>query len=296
MHTGAHHPDSGKSWMRAPKGKSILIYEGDLDTNDVDVYDYSNGKLVGTLTGFQMPAGGCVDEKGDVYIANYASGTAVKYAHGGTKALETYSSRGQPLGCAVDAKGDLAVTSFSPAQVTVYAGGDPAKGTTYTSCAANQWTMGYDNKGNLIGVGQGSKICALLKGAKSVSTLSTKGITIDYPGGTTWDGKYIALADQQANRGFNLGIYRASLSGSTLTSRGETILTCATGYTGGAAPFILGSKNTPVNDRQAKVVVGVNIGCGSGIGLWHYPKGAEFKDYTGTRFPNGLAVSIGESK
>jgi hypothetical protein len=41
--------------------RSTLIYTADDETSDVYVYDYSDGKLVGMLKGFDEPYGGCVD-------------------------------------------------------------------------------------------------------------------------------------------------------------------------------------------------------------------------------------------
>jgi hypothetical protein len=106
-----------------------------------------------------------------------------------------------------------------------------------------------------------------------------------------WDGKYIALTDQAAGKS-RTGIIEASLSGSALTSHGEPILECKSGYTDVIAPFVVGKKNTPVNDQQGKVVVGP--GCGSGIAFWHYPQGGNpFKTYGDGSAGYGAAVSLG---
>jgi hypothetical protein len=168
--------------MLPQKKKSVLIYAA--GGSGVDVYDYSDGKLVGTLTGIDGPEGGCVDAKGDVYIAT-VDGEILEYAHGGTKVLNTYSPGGELVGCSVDSKGDLAATSFDPGEAVVFAGGDPKKGTTYTGACTYLWSMGYDRSGNLIGVGETSSAgrCypALLAGATSMSSLSFSG-TIDFPG------------------------------------------------------------------------------------------------------------------
>jgi hypothetical protein len=127
-----------------------------------------------------------------------------------------------------------------------------------------------------------------------MTALSASGITIVFPGGTMWDGKYIAVGDQEANGGFGTGIYEASLTGSTLTSHGEALLTdtCDSNYADVVNPFILGKKNTPVNDRQGKVVPGANLDCGT-VNLWHYPKGGNpFKTYEGIE-GGGVTISIG---
>ncbi|HEX3368722.1 MAG TPA: hypothetical protein VHS56_04025, partial [Candidatus Cybelea sp.] len=93
------HPDRRPSYMQPDAGKkAALLYVGDWATNDVDVYDYANGKQVGTLTGFSEPYGQCVDAKGDIYITNFGAGNAVEYAHGGSTVLNTYSRVGEPIG------------------------------------------------------------------------------------------------------------------------------------------------------------------------------------------------------
>jgi hypothetical protein len=295
-------PDRHPSFMSPDaKKKGALLYTGDWATNDVLVYDYPSGKQVGTLTGFDAPYGMCVDATGDVYIANFYGGTAVEYAHGGTSPLKTYTQVGEPMGCSVDANGDLAVTSFNPGGVTVFAGGDPAKGTTYTGPCEFQWMMGYDRKGDLIGIGEQQtdaiSACALLAGSQSITVLSgccTGPITIDFPGGTMWDGKYIALGDQEFGGTFGTGVYQATLSGTTLTMKGSTPLEGCTGSYDDISPFILGKKNTPVNHKQAKVAVGPDGGCSSGsIGLWHYPAGGPpFKEIANPSIPYAGAVSL----
>jgi hypothetical protein len=285
--------------------KAALIYTGDEETNDVYVYDYSNGKSVGTLTGFDEPYGGCVDAKGDVYITNYGAGTVVEYAHAGTEVIDTYDSGGTPVGCSVDSKGDVAVTSFDPGEAVVFAGGNPMNGATYSGGSCTYlWPMGYDHSGNLIGVGEtspgGRCYAGLLSGATSMSSLSFSG-TIDFPGGTMWDGKYIALGDQEAGGTFNTGLYRATLKGSTLSPVGSEVTltdTCSDEDNDIVSPFIVGKKNTPVNDQQGKVVIGTNQGttqgyrsCPHGIEFWHYPQGGN--PFKGEASGTVLAISIG---
>jgi hypothetical protein len=283
-------------------GKSILIYAAPADTDEVDVYDYSNGKQVGTLSGFSAAAG-CVDATGDVYMVS-ASGNAVEYAHGGTTPIQTYSPGGDLVGCSVDAKGDFAVTASSPGVLTVYLNGKPSQSRTYSNSECEiMAAMGYDDKGNIIGEGQyaGTYICGVLRRAKQEITLSTNGITINAPNGSMWDGQYLELGDQEAGSGKSLtGLDEVSLSGTTLTSRGEVMLTdtCYRGLVDVLNPFVVGEKNTPVNRHQGHVVVGSNRLCpasnGLGIEFWHYPRGGNpFKTYSTAQSVNVLAVSIG---
>lgn len=306
------------SWMQANASKSTLIYAGGfvpdagkLTLNfaggfygGIYVYDYSTGKRVGKLSADSD--GMCVDAKGDVYVTEL-SGSTLEYAHGGTKVLKTFNSDGIPAGCSVDAKNDLAVTSARPADVTVFAGGDPNKGTTYSDSSCTSLNkMGYDNKGTLIGQGGNSGssnviICALLAGSQKMTTLSMKGFTIGAADGTIWDGKYIALSDQDVGGKVTSGIVQASLSGRALVSHGETLLSdkCSGGsHTDITGPFIVGTNNTPINDRQGKVVVATDSVCTAKgsylIEFWHYPKGGNpFKSYKETIPIGGVVVSIG---
>jgi hypothetical protein len=303
------HPDRSRSWM-APNAKNSkeLLYVGDDETNDVYVYDYKSGKSVGTLTGFSAPYGECVDAKGDVYIANFDDENAVEYGHGGTKVLNTYDvSGGTPIGCSVDAKGDVAVTSFDPAEVTVFAGGNPDKGTTYSASSTcyYMWTMGYDHSGNLIAGGEteygGDELCALLSGRTSIIALSSSSGSIYFPGGTMWDGKYIALTDQEVGDAYETGIIRATLKGTTLTYVSATDLgdDCYGDYTDDVNPFIVGKKNTPVNGKEGNANVGPNLWCqaegkGGKLDYWHYPGGGmPYKSLSNaSEDPYGAAVSI----
>ncbi|HEV3090631.1 MAG TPA: hypothetical protein VGX91_04205 [Candidatus Cybelea sp.] len=303
------HPDHGQSFMRPDKkgSKSAYLYVGDWDTNDVYVYDYPSGTAVGTLTGFGEPYGMCTDKKGDVYVANFEDGNAVEYAHGGTSPINTYASGGEPIGCSVSAKGDVAVTSFSPGEVVVYAGGNPSKSTTYSDSSCEyEWPAGYDSKGDLIGVGEYSSIdvCALMAGSKSEEVLSESGITIDFPGGTSWDGKYIGLGDQEAGGTFESGDWPSTISGTTIKGTTETKLsdTCYSDYDDTVSIFYTnGKKNIfPHGKKQANTAVGPNLWCAdagtSKVDYWKYPAGG---NPTGNLTsppgaPYGAAVSIGK--
>jgi len=300
------HPDHARSRMRRDTGSSPLLYVGDQSTNDVFVYDYPSGTAVGTLTGFNAPYGMCVDATGDVFITNSGSGTAVEYAHGGTSPIKTYSPGGNPIGCSVDANGDVAITSFDPGEVTVYAAGSSSEGTTYSSPCSEQWTMGYDDSSNLIGVGTASSAtlaCALLSGASTVTTLSTSGITIDAPGGTQWDGKYIALGDQEAGGTKQTGVWPSTLSGSILTAASSEVTfsdTCYSNYTDDVNPFFVGKTNvTPGGSGgQATAMVGPNLWCNtegsSKVDYWAYPAGGSPTGNLSSppSEPYGAAVSV----
>jgi hypothetical protein len=297
------HPDRNRSSMLPDaKASEALLYVGDDSTDDVYVYDYKSGKPVGTLTGFDGPYGECVDTKGDIYVVNFDAGNAVEYAHAGMAPVQTFSPGGTPIGCSVDSKGDVAVTSFDPGAVTVYAGGDPNKGTTYGESSCTYfWTMGYDDKGNLVGGGESSSgtqyICGLLAGKKSMTLLSTSGFTIDFPGGTTWDGKYFIIMDQGGD--FQSGLVRVTLKGTTLYYVSQTTLSddCYNDYVDVVNPFIAGKTNTLFYGKQGNAVVGPNLWCADGgsgkVDYWHYPAGGmPYKNLSSLSDPYGSAVSF----
>jgi hypothetical protein len=294
------------SWMNPLASRtSKLLYVSNYNENEVAVYDNLSKKQMGLLTGFSSPSGQCVDAKGDVYIANSGNGTVDEYAHGGTSLIKAFSTSGNATGCSVDKANDLAVSdllgaSYAAGSVTVFPKGS-TKGVNYsdpTDCHY-VWPPGYDDKGNLVMIGENEAsqtvtFCAVLKGAKSLTTLTAKGFTIFSPTSTMWDGKYLALGDQEIGGNFQSGFIEASLSGSTLKSHGQIVLTdtCDGAYTHVVQPFIAGSKNTPVNDKRSTVVVGGNGLCSGDLRAWHYPAGANpYKSFT---FPSdGQSISIG---
>jgi hypothetical protein len=303
-------PDRGKSWMKPSAKKSDLLYVSDWYTNNVFVYAYPSGAAMGTLTGFSLPYGMCVDKRGDIFITNFGASSAVEYAHGGTAPLRTLNTGGDPIGCSVSPSDDLAVTNYVSSDALRYGSVvvfHHAKGTgaTYTSPTDcyYMWPGGYDDKNNLWIQGEYShpNVCELAAGSSSITPASFNQ-AINYPGGTMWDGKYIALTDQEFDQERLTAIYRAKISGSSLTQVGTPVALsddCAGGVTDVTSPFVVGAKNTPVNRIPASVVVGSNVICvketGAGrIDFWKYPAGgnavASLADPPKETF--GAAVSI----
>jgi hypothetical protein len=302
----AHVARAGASWM-LPEAKSIkrLLYLSD-GSQAVYVYDYANGKQVGELTGLNGTSGECVDAKGDVFIANFTGGDVVKYARGGTKPLATFHTNGNAIGCAVDKNDDLAAanlydfSSYRPGALCLWKHGK-GNGACYlgTGPCFYIYSPGYDDKGNVIFEGQGdiaTGVCAVLSGTSKVTTLSYNGASC-CGGAVMWDGKYIAVTDLEVvGSSVQTTIARATLSGTTLTIRSETSLSDTCGVDGGVevnAPFIVGTKNTPVNDKQGTALIGGNLACdgSGGLAFWHYPPGGN--PYRSVGFaPAGEAVSI----
>ena len=79
--------------------------------------------------------------------------------------------------------------------------------------------------------------------------------------------------------------------------------TCYSDYVDDVNPFVLGKKNTPVNKKQGKFMVGTNLWCadsgsGGGVDVWHYPAGGSpYKNIPLTvAEPYGVILSIGTGK
>lgn len=284
----AVHPDREKSWMAPDAKKSHLLYIGVPYTNDVNVYKYpivgKKATPIGTLTGFNDPQGECVDIKGNVWIVNQQAATILEYAHGGTTPIATLNDPDQvPVDCSVDpTTGNLAVSNnfnnatFGPGSVSVYQNAqgtpqlysDPSFGEMFFLC--------YDNMGNLFVDGlktDGSSFqYAELPQGSSTFTDITLNQNIGSPGGVQWDGKHVAIGDQD-----NPVIYETS--GATVV--GTISLTGASDV----GQFYITSQL----DKYSKVVAANN----KGVDIFKYPSGGSPKRRIAEAggAPSGTAIS-----
>ncbi len=288
------HLDRGQSWMK-PGTADIkeLLYVSDLATNDVYVYDYPSGGPVGKLTGFDQPGAQCVDRKGDVYIAS-ASGL-LGYKRGTTHRITAIP--GVAKGC---------VAHLNRYSVLQSSGSGPDHDCTWykhqkrISCwespnaCYTMWPIGADLAGVQVAEGEPS-------GGGTVAVCSEFAVlsfkqTIYSPGPVMWDGKYLALTNQEVGGARQTTIFQASRSRKTLTLEGQTFLAdpCDAGSTQVAQPFIVGTKNTPKNKQQGTVVVGGNTLCPGTFDYWKYPAGGDpiMTLQSAPQEPSGDSVSI----
>ncbi|MGC1380698.1 MAG: hypothetical protein WA814_06695 [Candidatus Baltobacteraceae bacterium] len=204
-----------RSWMLPEAKHEPLLYVANWSyfQNDVLVFSYPAAKLVGTLTADMLnPDGLCVNKKGDVWVVNNTPNAAdlVEFAHGGTTPIATLGDPAQIAEtCSVDfVTGDLAVAnhatlSSGAGSVSVYA---HAQGSTPQIYGSPQiaivYFCGYDDKGNLFIDGThagyyGFEFAELAKGKKSLQIVKLKGGKINFPGQIQWDGKHLAVGDQE---------------------------------------------------------------------------------------------------
>ncbi len=94
----ATHADRGTSWMLPEAKDEALLYADDPAREDVFVFAYPKGTLLGTLTGFNAwPNGLCIDAYGHVFITTEESeikGVIYEYNHGGTAPIASLSDEG----------------------------------------------------------------------------------------------------------------------------------------------------------------------------------------------------------
>jgi hypothetical protein len=279
---GAPHANHRQSWIARDAKTTDLLYVSDEGTNDVDIYSYPKGTLVGMLTGFSFPEGECTDKNGDVFVANDDEQNVPEYARGGTTPIAILNDAGYyPVGCSVDKKtGNLAVTntfntSFTNGAVAIYkhAQGDP---TYYTnSVLVYPHLCGYDAKGNLDVDGFNTSFAfqfGVLPRASATFTDVTLNQSIGFPGGVQWDGNYVAVGDGDTNT-----IYQFIIAGSGGTVTGSTPLT--------------GARDVAQFWKQGSTVIGPDT-LNADVGFWSYPGGGYATQViTGLSQPFGATIS-----
>jgi hypothetical protein len=229
-HAIATRTDRSGSWMAPDAASQDLLYVS--NTNDVTVYSYPRGRLEGKLKHFYIAEGQCVDQNGDVFIANYGGGGIYEYAHGGTKPIRKLTGAVGPFDCSIDpTTGNLAATDASSSHggVAIFKNSRGAP-TYYTNPAFHYYdSCGYDAAGNLFvdGMDKYSQfIFAELPKSSSQLKVVALNQYIGSPAAVRWDGKYVAIGDSSTPV-----IYQFVISGSSATRVGTTRL-------GGSAQYI----------------------------------------------------------
>jgi hypothetical protein len=283
------------SWMTPDAKSQALLYVSDFGTNDIYVFSFPNGKLVGTLTGFDSPGGECVDASGNVFITNEATAPNIlEYAHGGTTPIATLSDpAGNPLSCSIDpVSGDLAVantqgaTSNAQGNVAIYrkARGKPKVRTDLN--VPEVFYCGYDDAGNLFidgeNIGSSFEFAELPVNGRRFKNITLQQ-RIGFPGSVQWDGKNVTVAD--AGSSITPTIYRFAIEHAKGDLVGTTLLDTANDI---GQTWI-----TPASGKAAKQnVVAAESGT---VGIWKYPAGkAPLRTLTGFTNPFGVTVSYAQ--
>jgi hypothetical protein len=274
----------------APDATSVdLLYITDVYADDVYAFSYPQGKLEGKLTGFYEPTGLCVDKAGNIWVPNLAASNLVEYAHGGKQVIATLKDyKEEPDGCAVDATtGDLAVANYlslrsdANGNVAVF---QHARGKAkfYTDPVSFFGAFcGYDHAGNLFvdalsSPSAGFRFAELAKGSSSLKNISLTGGAIHYPGGVQWDGKYIAVGDQNYDNSGKSAIFHIT------GSNGKIIGTTKFDDTGRVGHWWI----------DGQTVIAPNITDGV-VHFYNYPAGGSAtKTIRHFDVPSGAVVSV----
>jgi hypothetical protein len=279
--------------MLPAAAKNDLMYVADANDNQVDVYSYPHGKLVGSLTGFEGLAFMCVDAAGDVFIPNYGLSQILEYAHGGTSPIATLKDSGAvPYSCSIDPKsGNLAVANFSidhydVGDVAIYrhAKGPPKLYTLYD--VGHEYYCAYDNAGNLFVEGNSLTsndgsfgLEELLKGARLFGPITLQDIPA-FPNGLQWAGTYLAIGTGTI-AGPSSGdtyIYHVQISNFV----GRTVGTTVVDENGPTANFFIDGSTIVVSGGDTQ----------PNVGFYRYPDGgAPTKSITQTA-PYGVVISL----
>ena len=277
------------SWMSPGAASQALLYVTNSGLSSVDVYAWPALTRAGTLSGFQIPYAECVDGAGNVYIVDYGARQVDEYRHGGSKAFKTYADEeGNPIACSVDKMtGNLAVSNLTagaskPGNVLVFPQGT-GKPTKYTAPGFRfYWFVGYDDRSNLFVDGEAPSVVALAELPKGGATFEAIAMnqSIAFPGDVQWDGKYLAVGDQRADR-----IYQFAISGKTATEKSSSSL-------GGASDvFQFWITGGTTRHPQGTEVVGASYGSDK-VELWKYPAGGSpLARLAGFYGPNGVVIS-----
>ncbi len=219
-----------RGWMQPQAKQTDLLYLSDVESNDVAVYSYPKGRLVGNLTGLGKPRAECADSQGNVWIADVETASIVEFAHGATAPTAALSTPGSPGGCSVSPRnGDLAVAGgLNGTVVGVFHRSNRNRWRDANLYSVATMSAGYfcayDSQGNLFVDGvDGSGNFALAELPHKGTTLQSVTVnqTIEKPGGIAWDGTYITVGDAGVSPSV---AYQLSVSGSTANPVGTTTL------------------------------------------------------------------------
>lgn len=291
--TGAFPPSQMASGAKAQN----LLYVSDDGANAVYVYAYPAGTRAGKLTNLAQPAGLCTDTRGDVWVVQSASSQVTEFAHGATRPITTLAVSGADslLGCSVDpTTGNLAVTdlgnSTGGGSLWVFAHAQGTPKNYHAPKISFAYSDGYDLEGDLFVDGlDRSYAFEFAELAKGNSTLNDIHVdkSVGFPGGVRWDGKYVAIGDQDYQGRHTSAVYQISISGSKARVKGTTPLTGSCDVLQFTFGRIGGKSNGEKNQLVAPDL------CENNVGFYKYPAGGSAtKALNGLQYPVGATLSL----
>jgi hypothetical protein len=190
------NPDANK----APKALAV----SDFGTGAVEVLD-KHYNLSSTITsGLNGPDGDWYDNKGNLYVANYAGVVVQEYAKGGSSPIASYTTGlGDPIGVTTDSSQNVYVADYGSGGASVvveYPQGSNTPSNTCSTGLANEG-IAVDKAGNVFVSGNnpntGSANILEYSGGLSGCHSTTLGVTMGFAGGMVIDSKgNLAALDQ----------------------------------------------------------------------------------------------------
>jgi hypothetical protein len=297
---GTLHPDRRGSWL-SPDVKSTctLLFASDSGLGEIDIYSLHNMKLVGQLTGLNVPQGTCSDNGGNVYVAQTDATEVDEYSHSGSLIARYPDNLGHPVGCAVDpASGKLAVTDLvndgsGPGEVLVFSSPSSQPKVLTNPSEYFYYFAGYGPNSSLWVSGRNASGVYMLSrcGASGCTTIDLKGGSVYFPGAVAWDGSHRTwvVFDQLCNNTPSACSYPVSARG--VLGKPTTYKN----YQGGSACDLIQGE---LLDRDKYVVGGDYEYCGAvqnTLDRWRYTSGGKPTNYAAlsnpNSVPNGVAVS-----
>jgi len=259
------------------QGRDLLYVSSKYSAN-VYVYTFPGAKLVGGLSFSGYYSWGlCSNKRGHVFIT--ADPVLYEYPHGGASPIATLSDPlGGPLECSVDATTGK-VAALTSGGVAVF---KPERNHRWHlarlyTLQQNLAYVGYDGSGNLFVDGAattgGFFMLELPRNGNSFENV-TLDKSISIPGNIQWDGKYVAIGDQN-----DTVIDRFSFAGSQGTSAGSLTL---------KGPQEIGQFWI-----QGNLVIGPAYKkSGYYVGYWPYPDGGAASKILSQNETWGATVSV----
>ena len=214
--TGGSPPALTQPHVKVKPNNVPTLFVSDLGTPGngvVQTFAYPNNTYLNTYTGFNTPAGECVDRvSGNVYITDSGNSNIREYSNGGTL-IQTLNDPGKmPVACAVRSSPPyrVAVVSGNSPSITVYTGtGLNPSSATYTTSLFS--SISYDSYYNVAvtrlyfdGIAGGVPALGYMTQTGGFSYLAA--LPVSSPGGVQKvpGQPYLAIGDSTTNKVYSI--------------------------------------------------------------------------------------------
>jgi hypothetical protein len=196
----------------------------------VQIFAFPNNSLAQTLTGFNAPAGECVDTAGNVYITDSGNSNIQEYSNSYTLIRTLNDPGNMPVACAVkNSPYRVAVVSGNSPSITVYTGtGLIPPSMTYTTTLFS--SIAYDSYHSsnarlyFDGIAGGSPALGYMAPGGSFTFVAP--LPVLGPGGVQQPpgNGYLAIGDSMTNKVYHIRTNGAMATNNPPTNPNPTVL------------------------------------------------------------------------